>query len=60
MPYYKEIEYYLDNDNLWKVKIDDSIIIIALDDSKVDDNRVIRDKKNNEKSCREYIDWLLE
>ncbi|MFH1510383.1 MAG: hypothetical protein ABIF10_01725 [Candidatus Woesearchaeota archaeon] len=56
---YKGIEYYQDNDSLWKVRRDDSIFIIALDDSKASGRRRIFMQNNTEKKCKEYIDWLL-
>ncbi len=59
MVFYKGYYYYLDVDNLWKVNMDESIFIVALDDSKTSFNRKIISSKNTEVTCKEFIDWFL-
>ena len=34
--------------------------IVALDDSKTNGNRKIIKSKNNEKTCKKFIDWLIQ
>ena len=59
MKEYKGHNYFLDKDGLWKVILDrDRLVIVALDDSKLFSNRKIIDNKNNEKTCKEYIDLI--
>jgi hypothetical protein len=60
MPIYRNIKYIKDKDLLWKILINNSIFIVALDDSKTNGNRKIIKSKNNEKTCKKFIDWLIQ
>lgn len=56
---YKEYFYFLDEDGLWKVKLDEeNLFIVALDDSKINGKRKLIEEKNNEETCIEYIDHI--
>lgn len=59
MKIYRNIIYFKDKDNLWKINYNNNLFIVALDDSKLNSNKKIINSKNNEKTCKKYIDWLL-
>ena len=54
---YKNYNYFLDKDGLWKVMLDKNhFFVVALDDSKLISNKKIAWNKNNEETCKKYID----
>lgn len=55
---YKNHKYYLDNDGLWKVEKDGVVFVVALDDSKTNGDRFINENANNEKTAKQYIDFM--
>lgn len=55
---YKGVYYYKKN-GLWEVVWKGSVFVVALDDSKLCGRRRIVWSKNNEESCKEFIDLLL-
>ena len=55
---YKGFNYFKDTDSLWKVIVDSSIFVVALDDSKIGGNKRIIESKNNETTCQEFINWI--
>lgn len=59
MKEYNGYKYFQDKDGLWKVVLgDNSLFIVALDDSKFCGYRKVVWEKNNEETCREYIDYI--
>lgn len=60
MQNYKGYSYFKDVDELWKVIVNNSQFIVALDDSKLGSERKIIPSKNNKLTCKKYIDWLSE
>ena len=59
MKTYKGYSYFLDKDGLWKVRLNtNSVFIVALDDSKFCGKRKIINSKNNEETCKKYIDFI--
>ncbi|MBS1266701.1 MAG: hypothetical protein MAG795_00670 [Candidatus Woesearchaeota archaeon] len=60
MENYRGYKYTKEN-NIWKVFIGDTFFIVGLDDSKTKScSRFIEEDRNNEETCKRYIDWLLE
>lgn len=59
MKEYLGYAYFKDIDGLWKVVVGDSLFIVALDDSKINSNKIILASKNAEAVCKEYIEWLV-
>ncbi len=55
---YRGYHYFKDLDGLWKVLVNGSEFIVALDDSKINSNKKINEKLNNEMTCKRFIDWL--
>ncbi len=56
---YKGYKYFLDKDELWKIILDKNhLFIVALDDSKLLSNKKIIWDKNNEETCKKYIDFI--
>lgn len=60
MQKYRGLGYFKDTDGLWKVMIDSQAFIVALDDSKTSGSRRIEPDRNNEDTCKAFIDWYLE
>ena len=58
MQIYKGYSYLLDKDGLWKVLLDESLFVVAMDDSKICNLKRIIPEKNNENTCKRFIDWL--
>lgn len=58
MAKYKNHEYFLDKDGLWKVVIGDELFVVALDDSKEKGRKCIIWKNNSEECCKRYIDHI--
>lgn len=58
MKTFKGYAYFQDKDGIWKVIVNNSHIVVALDDSKINTNRQIIESKNNELTCKYFIDWL--
>lgn len=59
MKEYRGYRYFQDSDSLWKVIVGDVIFIVALDDSKFISVRKIVWEKNNEETCKKFIDYLV-
>lgn len=55
---YKGLRYYKDKDGLWKVIHDNnSIFIVAWDDSKMTGRKNLVEEANTENTCKKYIDF---
>lgn len=61
MKEYRGVKYFFDDkDSLWKIVLKNGgFFVVALDDSKLCGYRRIVEEYNTEKSCKEYIDWIL-
>lgn len=55
---YKGFTYFKDNNGIWKVAINDTEFIVALDDTKEIGRKIIIEEKNNENTCKEFIDYI--
>lgn len=61
MQYYKGYKYFLDKDKLWKVILENNhLFVVALDDSKMFGGKKIINRKNEEETCKKYIDLLIQ